>query len=503
MVAVRVPLAPGVNVITTTHVPPLGPTVASTVQVVPVVLKSPGFVPPGANPEMTSVPLPRLVRVTVMLMLVVPTICGLNITVVVVRLATAAFTVIMPGSVFPLGSVAVMVTVVFVATGKVVTANVPVVAPPGKLNVAITEATPVLLLPSATVKPAAGDGPFSVTVPVEPLPADTAAGLNVTETITAAFTVSVPVAMLAPSVAVTVTGVLVATPTVVAVNVAVFVPPVTVTFMGTVAAGLLLPRVTVRPAAGALALSVTVPVELVPPVTVAGLNATLVTVGGSTVNVAVTMTVPVVAVQVIVVPVLTELAVTMNVCEVAPAATATLDGAGNAAGLVHISPTLKPRGAGPFSVTVPVVACPEPTLFGLYESCVTTGGTTVNIPLKVFPLGRVAVMLAVIATATEKVVTVKVPLVAPPAMLKDAGTDAAAEELLISVTVSPAAGACPLSVTVPVLEVPPVTVEGFRVTELITAGSTVKVPIAVVPERLAVTVTGVTAATPVVVAVKI
>jgi hypothetical protein len=92
----------------------------------------------------------------------------------------------------------------------------------------------------------------------------------------------------APRVAVIVTVAFDDTAAVVAVNVAVVLPDVMVTLAGTVAAAVLeLDKVTAMPEGPAGPLMVTVPVELVPPVTDVGDMATLLRVGELTVSVAV------------------------------------------------------------------------------------------------------------------------------------------------------------------------------------------------------------------------
>src|SRR2546422_673492 len=76
-----------------------------------------------------------------------------------------------------------------------------------------------------------------------------------------------------------VTGVDIATALVVRLKLALVPPGETVTLEGTPAAGLLLESVTCAPPAGAGAFSVTVPVEGLPPVTLAGLTVSDETIG--------------------------------------------------------------------------------------------------------------------------------------------------------------------------------------------------------------------------------
>ena len=64
---------------------------------------------------------------------------------------------------------------------------------------------------------------------------------------------------------------------------------------------------------------------------------------------------------------------------------------------------------------------------------------------------------------TGVVLTVNVTLVAPPGTVMLAGTAAMPGLLLASVTSAPPVGAGPLSVAVPVEEVPPVTLAGNKV----------------------------------------
>jgi len=177
-------------------------------------------------------------------------------------------------------------------TPNVVMVNVADVAPAAIVTLAGTVATVVVPEVSVTTKPPAGAGPVIVAVPVEGLPPTTDVGDKLTELMAGGLTVSVVFTLAVPCVAVIVATVLVATAVVVTVNVAVVAPAATVTFAGTVAAEALDVRFTVDPPAGAGALSVTVPVEEVPPVTVEGETVTLESDPALIVRVAVAVTTP-------------------------------------------------------------------------------------------------------------------------------------------------------------------------------------------------------------------
>jgi hypothetical protein len=128
-----------------------------------------------------------------------------------------------------------------------------------------------LLLERETTAPPDGAGPFRVTVPVEDVLPITGVGFSVTELSVAAVTIKLAV-WVVPNVAEIVDEVLAATGLVVTVKVAVVAFAATVTVAGTCAAAvLLLESVTTVPPMGAGALSVTVPLELLPPITDAGL----------------------------------------------------------------------------------------------------------------------------------------------------------------------------------------------------------------------------------------
>ena len=90
--------------------------------------------------------------------------------------------------------------------------------------------------------------------------------------------------------------------------------------------------------------------------------------------------------------------------------------------------------------------------------------------------------MTAVEAATALVVTVNVALVAPAETVTLPATVATAELLLDSVTCAPPPGAGPLSVTVPVGEdVPPVTLDGLRFSEVGIGGTTVSVAIWLAP----------------------
>ena len=362
-------------------------------------------------------------------------------------------------------SLAEMLTVVLDATEVVVIVNVALVAPAATVTLAGTVATEVLLLVSVTAAPPAGAAPFKVTVPVDEVPPLTLDGLSVTLEGIGALTVKFADLVVPLNSPEMLTVALAATGVVVIVNVALVAPAATVTLAGTVAADvLLLVSVTAAPPAGAAPFKVTVPVDEVPSVTLVGLSVTLEGIGALTVKFA-DLVVPLNSAEMLDVALAaTGVVVTVNVALVAPAATVTLAGTVAADVLLLVSVTAAPpAGAAPFKVTVPVDEVPPVTLVGLSVTLEGVGALTVRFTDFVVPLSS-AEMLTVALAVTGVVVIVNVALVAPAATVTLAGTVAADVLLLPSVTAAPPAGAAPFKVTVPVEEVPPVTLVGLSVT---------------------------------------
>jgi hypothetical protein len=267
------------------------------------------------------------------------------------------------------------------------------------------------------------------------------------------------------------------------VKVAELAPAGTVTDAGTVAAVvLLLASVTTVPPLGAGPSRVTVPVAVSPPVTLLGAIASAATTGGLTVRVADLVGPPLLSLAEIVgetVEATAEVEI-VNVAVFWPAATVTLPGTVATVLLLLRLTTVPPVGAGPLSVTVPVDGLPPATTVGLSASVERDGALTVRVAVFETPPAA-AVMTGEAVEVTGEVEIVNVAVVCPAATVTDAGTVAAVVLLLLRVTTSPPAGAAELIVTVPVEEVPPVTVVGLRVSELTACGLTVNVALLVLP----------------------
>ncbi len=106
------------------------------------------------------------------------------------------------------------------------------------------------------------------------------------------------------------------------------------------------------------------------------------------------------------------------------------------------------------------------------------------------PPFAVAVTVAMVFADTTEVEIVKVALMAPAPTVTDETTEALGL-LEPSPTVIPSGPAAPFSVTVPVTELPPITVVGFSVSPLTAAGLMVSVAVFVELPAVAVIVTGV------------
>src|SRR5436190_97197 len=129
--------------------------------------------------------------------------------------------------------------------------------------------------------------------------------------------------------------------------------------------------------------------------------------------------------------------------------------------------TAPPAGAAALSVTLPVLPAVPVTAAGLTltpTNAAGPAGFSVSVTILDAPT-HVAVMLACVTAVIAFVLTVNVALVAPAATVTDGSTVATLGLLLVNVTTAPPAGAAALSVTLPVLFAPPVSVAGFSVIE--------------------------------------
>src|SRR5262245_17454005 len=167
---------------------------------------------------------------------------------------------------------------------------------------------------------------------------------------------------------------------------------------------------------------------------------------------------------------------TMKVAFVCPAGTVTLGGTDAWVGFELTSVTrTPPAGAVVDSVTVPVDEPPGDTADGLNPSEITVGagggagGVTVSAVDLVVPASA-AVRLTTWVVVTDEVVAVNEADDDPAATVTLAGTPTTAGLALDSVTATPPVGAAPLSVTVPVDDTPPTTLEGFTPSEVRVGG---------------------------------
>jgi hypothetical protein len=267
--------------------------------------------------------------------------------------------------------------------------------------------------------------------------------------------VSVEVFVTAPNLAEMFTLVFADCVLVVTVNVALVFPAATVTVAGTVPTPvLLLERVITAPPEGAAPLSVTVPCELAPPLTLVGFNVSddrLTALPGVMVSVACCELLPMLAVIVPVVLVVTAVVLTVKVALVAPGATATLDGTLAELLLLASVTSVPAAGAAALRVTVPVELPPPVTLVGLSASEETVIGGAPGLMVSAAccelpPTVAVTVALAIVVTAG---VVMANETVVWPAETPTLDGNPAALLLLESVTTVPPEGATLLIVTVP------------------------------------------------------
>lgn len=152
------------------------------------------------------------------------------------------------------------------------------------------------------------------------------------------------------------------------------------------AAALLLCRATAAPPVGAGPVSVTVPVEFVPPTTEVGFSDSAESVAGLTVSVApACMPLNVPEMFTVLVAATAEV-VTVNVAVTLPAATIALAGTcATLVLLVDIATARPPAGAAPLKVTVPVDELPPTRVVGFSVTEVREGGVTVSAADRVPP----------------------------------------------------------------------------------------------------------------------
>jgi hypothetical protein len=163
---------------------------------------------------------------------------------------------------------------------------------------------------------------------------------------------------------------------------------------------------------------------------------------------------------------------TVNVALVAPAGTVTLAGTvATPVSLLERDTVAPPLGAVALSITAPVADEPPVTVVGFSDKDLSFGpdaaGVTIREAVCVAVLGWEADTVTDVDSATGIVAIWKVAFALPAATVTLTGTVAAMVLLLDNEITAPPLGAGAPSVTVPVEELPPLTLVGFTAIELI------------------------------------
>src|SRR5262245_8419462 len=152
-----------------------------------------------------------------------------------------------------------------------------------------------------------------------------------------------------------------------------------------------------------------------------------------------------------------------KVAVASPAATVTETGTVAARLLLASVTTAPPAGAAVPNVIVPVLEIPPVTTVGLTLTP-SRREFTVSVAVLAAP-PYLALTFTGVAALTVLVAIGKVAVIAPAFTITDGGTVTAVRLLLASVSSAPPAGAAVVSVTVPLLLLPPTSMEGFNVNE--------------------------------------
>lgn len=269
-------------------------------------------------------------------------------------------------------------------------------------------------------------------------------------------------------------------------NVAVSRPASTRTVAGAMMPARPFVMLTMQPPAGALPVSLIVPVMVVPPTGELLGNPIDNTRGARTFSVPATERLPVVPVTTTLVSATVTCVVTVKIAVVAFAGTVTDAGTLTSGfALINVT-TMPPAGAGVCKVTIPGVERPPVTLDGVNVTVRITGDAITSVPDFVTPFS-VARMDALTFPLTARVVTVTAAFVAPAGIATFAGTLASGIDELRSTTTPPAgAGASIVIVATDVF--PPATDVGKSVTETGAGPRTVSDVVTVTPLLVALSV---------------